>query len=356
MGKRLNKKPYWLFGLVFLVILGCFCLRLKKDRQLIKETGYKRLSFRQWEGEKEEWQKELRKKLAFLAGVDLTVSPAAALLWEGEAKEENGYFDKQLELLFSEDKKVSCRLLLPESAGQSELPAVIFFPGHGEGIEELLAEKPGGGLSYQQAAAQYLSQKGLITLTCEPWAFWSSSSWPGEKQTAINENLLKGKSILGIYIDQVRSQVNFLESLEMVDPQRIGLAGVSFGGAVSFYTAALEEKIQAVFVSGFLTSYEETYFQHPHSLEMIIPGIYQYGEISDLAGLIAPRSVMFDNGETDNSLAMTAEKAEALIENEVRPIFESFGAKEKVKLNKASRGHVLDREAADKFFREAFNE
>lgn len=318
-----------------------------------KDFKYKKLGFENKRGNVGKWQKELREKLIELSGASLEV-PSVDLIWTGEQENKGLYQEQQLKLLFNIDKEVFCHLLKPEKS-QGKIPAVIFFPGNGEGIKELLEEPEDRGLYYQQAAAKYLAENGFITLVCEPWAFWSSSSWQGQRPVAINEYFLKGTAIMGIYIDQARAEFSYLESLENVDAKKIGLAGVSFGGAVSFYTAAIDERITASFISGFLTTFEKTYFYHPHSIEMIIPGLYQYADIVDIAGLIAPREVMFDNGETDNSLAMTGDLAEKLVEQRIRPIFKEFSAEDKVKVNKTELGHVLDREAALNFFKQTFN-
>jgi len=316
---------------------------------------FKKLGFENKRGSVEKWQKELRKKLIELSGVNLQDS-SFNILWNGERENKGGYTEEQLTFLFNKDKEVLCHLLIPEDYLKRKNPAVIFFPGHGEGIYELLEEPEGEGSYYQGSAAKFLAENGFITLTCEPWAFWSSSDNPGQLSTAINEASLKGRSIMGIYIDQVMAEVSFLHSLETVDTEKIGLAGVSFGGAVSFYTSAIDERISASFVSGFLTTFETTYFHYFHSVEMIIPGIYKWADIPDIAGLIAPRQVMFDNGETNNSLAMTGETAEILIEQKIRPIFKEFNAEDKIKLNKTKLGHALDREAALSFFKQAFND
>jgi len=337
--------------LFVLLMIGLWKLEAKN-----KVVEYKKMAFGQRKFFIKQWQGSLRSKLIELSGASLE-NPQASVLWHAEDEDKDGYREKQLKLLFNKDKEVLCHLLTPKEQSEEKSPAIIFFPGHGTGIKELLEEPPVKDEPYyQQSAAKYLAEKGLITFVCEPWAFWSSSSSPEQFGVAVNETLLKGKSIMGIYIDQARAEIDFLQSLTGVDSEKIGIAGVSFGGAVSFYTAAIDERITASFISGFLTSFEISYFHYGHSVEMIIPAIYQYADLLDIAGLIAPRQIMFDNGEKDDSLAMTANEAEKLIEEKIRPIFKAFGAQDNVKLNKTEKGHVLDREAAYEFFNQAFNE
>ena len=46
-------------------------------------------------------------------------------------------------------------------------------------------------------------------------------------------------------VDDARAAIGFLASLETVDPRRLGLYGVSFGGAVALYTAAVDSRVRA---------------------------------------------------------------------------------------------------------------
>lgn len=342
-----------IFGLWY--FLGVKNIQPKTE---IKAKEYKKFSFVTRGVSGKEWQKQLREKIIELSGADPEIPPVS-LLGREEKEDKGGYHEERVKLLFSQDKIVLCHLLTPKSSflgKNNKTPAVIFFPGNGEGIIELLEEPLAGGSYYQQAGAKFLAENGFITLVCEPWAFWSSSSWQGQRPAAINEYLLKGASIMGVYLDQGRAEYSFLESLENVDRKKIGMAGVSFGGAVAFYTAAIDTRVKASFVSGFLTTYEESYFKHIQAPETIIPGVYEYADIPDIAGLIAPRSVMFDNGESDNSLAMSGESGERLINERIRPIFQLFGAGNQVRINKTNLGHVLDKEACLNYFLQAFNE
>ena len=105
--------------------------------------------------------------------------------------------------------------------------------------------------------------------------------------------------------DDIRT-VDYLASRPEVDKNRLGCVGLSVGGYRSFMLAALDPRIKAGVDVGWMTSFGSQIKRHViHSVGLTfhIPGLYRYLDLPDLAGLIAPRSVMVINGSRDGLFA-----------------------------------------------------
>jgi dienelactone hydrolase len=51
-------------------------------------------------------------------------------------------------------------------------------------------------------------------------------------------------------VSDIQNAITFLQSHEHVNPEKIGLVGVSYGGANAIYTAAVDPRVQCVAVNG----------------------------------------------------------------------------------------------------------
>ena len=63
-----------------------------------------------------------------------------------------------------------------------------------------------------------------------------------------------------------------------------------------------------------------------HCIDKYIPGVLNYAEMYDVAGLIAPRPLWVESGESDNIFPVAASRASSA---KVKKMYEVFGAGEK---------------------------
>jgi cephalosporin-C deacetylase-like acetyl esterase len=100
--------------------------------------------------------------------------------------------------------------------------------------------------------------------------------------------------------------IDYLVSRPDVDPQRLGVTGISGGGAATFWVAAADERIKcAVPVSGMsdLESYVKHKVINGHCDCMFLYNTYQW-EWTTIAALIAPRPLLFCNSDNDSIFPM----------------------------------------------------
>ena len=94
--------------------------------------------------------------------------------------------------------------------------------------------------------------------------------------------------------------IDFLQDRAEVDPERIGVAGLSGGGTLATYLPILDKRVKLAMIGGAFGSYRSSIYAIPHCICNCLPGIMEYGEMSDVVALHAPRPVLIIHGIHDN--------------------------------------------------------
>jgi dienelactone hydrolase len=101
--------------------------------------------------------------------------------------------------------------------------------------------------------------------------------------------------------DDVRS-VDYLVSRPEVDPKRIACVGLSVGGFRSCHLAALDDRIKAAVVVGWMASFPtqlRNHIRHTIGHTMLVPGLYRELDYPDVASLAMPAALLVINGSKD---------------------------------------------------------
>ena len=95
--------------------------------------------------------------------------------------------------------------------------------------------------------------------------------------------------------------LDVLEAHPLVDPTRIGMAGLSYGGTVTLFLAALDERVAAAVVSGYFSSWAESH-KMPWNMcgSQVLPGMLGRLEHVDLGALVSPRPLLIESGTHDD--------------------------------------------------------
>lgn len=100
--------------------------------------------------------------------------------------------------------------------------------------------------------------------------------------------------------------IDYLLTRPEVDPDKIGVTGISGGGAATFWIAAADERVKvAVPVSGMsdLESYVKNKVINGHCDCMFLYNTYQW-DWTTIAALVAPRPLLFANSDNDTIFPM----------------------------------------------------
>jgi dienelactone hydrolase len=123
-----------------------------------------------------------------------------------------------------------------------------------------------------------------------------------EKEATLAKGLtLAGLTWPGLVVwDDLRT-VDYLASRPEVDCRRIGCLGISMGGYRSLYLAALDERIAAACVTGFMCTVRPMIRAHLdiHSWVHFVPGLHRFLDLPDVAALAAPRPLLVQQCSQD---------------------------------------------------------
>ena len=106
--------------------------------------------------------------------------------------------------------------------------------------------------------------------------------------------------MIGWRVWDVMRTIDYIATRAELDRSRVGCMGISGGGTVTVFAAALEPRIRAAMVSGYLNTFRDSVGSLAHCIDNYVPGILNWAEMHDVAGLIAPRPLFVESGEKDN--------------------------------------------------------
>ena len=104
-----------------------------------------------------------------------------------------------------------------------------------------------------------------------------------------------------MFWDDVRT-VDYLLTRPEVDPRRIGCVGLSVGGVRSAHLAALDDRVKAAVVVGWMTSFPAQLKRRVRNTighTKLVPGLYRYLDYPDVASLAMPTPLLVINGSKD---------------------------------------------------------
>lgn len=134
---------------------------------------------------------------------------------------------------------------------------------------------------------------------------------PGRMAEWAKTEQLHGRTAMGGLVEDVLCAVDHLsEHCPWVDPGRIAVTGLSLGGIVAFYAAAVDERIAAVApvcggVGSLRTLAEQGHTDY-HSTYYYVPGLLGAGDHLQLLEAIAPRAALVVGAEDDVGMPAAA--------------------------------------------------
>ena len=110
-----------------------------------------------------------------------------------------------------------------------------------------------------------------------------------KEATVAKSLVLAGATWPGVVNFDDRRVVEYLTTRPEVDAKRIGCVGISMGGYRSAYLAAMDERIKATCVVGFMSSMRPMLKSHidTHSWIHFLPGLHRLMDLPELVSLPA---------------------------------------------------------------------
>jgi dienelactone hydrolase len=284
--------------------------------------------------EAEAWQKKLRPKIEeLMGGFPKKKSPLKPQTLE--VREFPNYRREKFVFEAKPGSPVLGYLLTPK-AGKSPHASVICIPGHGRGVDDLVGIDPQGQdrtvkVAYEYDYAIQVVEHGMAAVAIEPMSFGcrrdaktiARSLETSVCQPTAGSALLLGQTIIGWRVYEVMRTIDWIETRPELDGKRVGCMGCSGGGMATQFAAAVEPRIKAALISCYLNTFRDCVMSISHCIDNYIPGILNYAEMYDVAGLIAPRPLWVESGEQDNIFPVAASRASFA---KVKKMYEVFGA------------------------------
>ena len=105
--------------------------------------------------------------------------------------------------------------------------------------------------------------------------------------------------MIGWRVYDVMRAIDWIGTRKELDAAHVGCMGISGGGTCTLFAAALDSRIRAAMVSGYLNTFRECIMSVSHCIDNYVPGILNWAEQYDVAGLIAPRPLFAESGERE---------------------------------------------------------
>lgn len=195
-------------------------------------------------------------------------------------------------------RRYSALLGVPKGSGP--FPAMLCLHGHGGSAEKLLDSS-----QIYHGLADRFARGGYVIF---------APSFPHHKYAAMT------------LWDLFRS-VDVLASRAEVDPERIGVGGLSMGGEWTMLIAACDVRLKVAVVSGWMCTTEGV-FSVSNCACWRLPGLVELMDVCEVHLLIAPRPLLFESAQRDGCFPVRH-----TIEGygRIRAGYKVFGAEEAVR-------------------------
>jgi dienelactone hydrolase len=215
---------------------------------------------------------------------------------------------------------------------EGKLPTILYVCGHsGKGRD--------GNKTAFQDHGMWFASNGYVCLVIDTLQLGEVA---GKHHGTYNLNRFWWQSLgytpAGVECWNGVRAIDYLITRKDVDPERIGVTGISGGGAATFWIAGADERVKvAVPVSGMsdLESYVTNKVINGHCDCMFLVNTYQW-EWTTIAALIAPRPMLFANSDKDSIFPMDGNRR---IINRLRDCYKMLGAPDLVDEYVSVGGH-----------------
>jgi dienelactone hydrolase len=146
-----------------------------------------------------------------------------------------------------------------------------------------------------------------------------------------------------MFWDDVRT-VDYLLTRPEVDPRRIGCVGLSVGGVRSAHVAALDDRIKAAVVVGWMTSFPAQLKRrviHTIGHTKLVPGLYRYLDYPDVVSLAMPTPLLVINGSKDELFEPSGVRASF---EKLAACYQKAGVPERLRTRLYDTPHEFNRE------------
>jgi dienelactone hydrolase len=212
-----------------------------------------------------------------------------------------GYLRQRIVFDTEDTMSVPAYLLIPDRR-TAPGPAVLAVHGHGPGKSRICGTEPDDPPGGEYAAE--LARRGYVVLAPDLRCFGERADWNPPDHYGCDTNLVHqvmgGWNPLTQNLWDMARALDVLEAHPLVDPERMGAAGFSYGATITLFLAALDPRVAASVVCCYFSSWAESH-KVPWNMcgSQVLVGMLGRMEHADLGALVAPRPLLIVTGRDD---------------------------------------------------------
>lgn len=275
------------------------------------------------------WRDRLMERHAKALGVPPVHSPEPIEFETVGVMEREGYTLKKILFETRPGVLATGHLYFPDQLDKPA-PAVLNVHGHWPGAKNAVQV---------HARCVFLAMRGFVVLSLDALGAgeraYKGITYHGRHLGY--HPFLAGTSLAGLQVMENRRALDLLTSIPEVDAEAVGATGASGGGNQTFHLAILDPRIRAAVGVCFFGSYHG-YLRGAHCACETVPGVLKYADEGDLAGLVAPRSLLIIAAKEDAGAAFRIEDARIQAEA-ARKLFQLAGAPDRFEFIEFEGGH-----------------
>ncbi len=212
---------------------------------------------------------------------------------------------------------------------KERLPAILYVCGHGRVKKDGVSY---GNKTYYQHHGAWFARHGYVCLTIDTIQL---GELEGHHHGTHHLNMWwwnsRGYTPAGVEAWNSIRALDYLQSRPEVDGERLGVTGRSGGGAYSWWTAALDERVKAAVPVAGITDLENYVVDgcvEGHCDCMFMVNTYQW-DYAMVASLVAPRPLLIANTDKDRIFPLGGV---GRVHEKVKRVYDALGATENLGL------------------------
>ncbi|MFP4249348.1 MAG: alpha/beta hydrolase family protein [Armatimonadota bacterium] len=287
-----------------------------------------------------DWRDRFRGKLSELMGPTDPMVEAGPEVISSEQLE--GYRRDRIVLSTEPEMDVPAWLLIPDEPNGA---GIVSIHGHGYVHGETVGiagdEQSRERLDrHNYAYGARLAERGYTVINPDMRNFGARRDDEHFRRDACDCAALRlqqfGINLIAGQIRDLRACIDLLLARPDVSADRVGATGMSYGGRLTMYLAALDDRVSCAVASGALNVFRERLTIDSSCAAQFVPGMLTFGDTPEVFGLIAPRPLLLELGTIDGtSPEIFAMEGYAQIER----VYEAAQARDRLDLDVFETGH-----------------
>lgn len=278
---------------------------------------------------------------------------------------QDGLIKQRLIIDVEEGLSATAYLFRPE-APAGKRPGILACHGHGPyGKEPVMGNRSSAELQANIAGHNYdyglqMAKAGYAVVAIDWRRFGDRDDRrkPNWNDTTHGRDLcnlhylratMLGMTVLGMDVHDGMCALDLLCRQDDVDPERIGVMGLSLGGTMTTWMSIVDPRIKAADIICYSDRFAAFGIRDVNICgSQITPGLFELCDVPDLHGLIAPRPLLVEIGIHDTCF-MVADAMSCF--HEVEKIYAAAGTADRLELDLFEGGHQWSGRRTFEFFK-----